>query len=816
MENRNNSSLKLQIVEDKTSSKENLKRLSLNLNSTINTNYITPKNPNKLELINLSSRKSLCNSKSNSSNQMQHIQIDNKMSISKWQNKQNKASRNGKFNNSSRLHIPIQSNDQKFSFNGETKSELKDIKVKKSNLVNSKKINSIPIPFMTSNKSNKSKKIKYTNFDEKENFKQKLQLKQPGKKRAFTQSRDGKCTGTIISNDLTKEDYYDCFTKNYAKHIRKGSENSVKKGKGLFDNNRKLNDTGSKEFLSCLEIFNKKRKTFTFQDTRNMGGSLSKTMKNRQFEVQKTFQSFDSPNRKSRQETLVLNTKTSLHGFYNALNKISNERQRSINIRKNKQNYNKSNQKLTIVDLTSKEDDRKFTAEEVFKKFIHVLTQQEQNELKLLKNEILYFLGNISNRKITRVNSSKEIINDRTRIPKTIKIDLTRQVDSGKSNVENNHLLDFNSSMNISIESLESNEEIKKDSNLISNGQFEFKLGDHINYRYEMIAQIGHGAFGQAFKCYDHKNKNHVCIKIIKNEKKVSSQAKIEIRILKYILKHDKENASNTIKLLDHFTFRSHVCMVFELLDVNLYELIRDQEFIGLKIDAVRKIAIQILHNLLFLQKYRIIHCDLKPENILLKSSGKTGIKVIDFGSSCFENERIYSYIQSRFYRAPEIILGCEYGIEIDMWSFGCIICELHTGIPIFPGENESDQIGYMMEYLGVPNKEILLKAKRSQIFFDPDGNPFEITNTDGESRIPNSKSIEDFIGTEDELFIDLIKKCLEWNPNKRIKPDQAILHDWITKEMPHEVKNYHRENLNRRLKLIEKVNQLILNKKLK
>ena len=83
------------------------------------------------------------------------------------------------------------------------------------------------------------------------------------------------------------------------------------------------------------------------------------------------------------------------------------------------------------------------------------------------------------------------------------------------------------------------------------------------------------------------------------------------------------------------------------------------------------------------------MHCDLKPENIMLKQPNKSGIKVIDYGSSCMHNERIYTYIQSRFYRAPEIILGIPYTSAIDMWSFGCILAELYTGFPLFPGESE-------------------------------------------------------------------------------------------------------------------------------
>jgi dual specificity tyrosine-phosphorylation-regulated kinase 2/3/4 len=90
----------------------------------------------------------------------------------------------------------------------------------------------------------------------------------------------------------------------------------------------------------------------------------------------------------------------------------------------------------------------------------------------------------------------------------------------------------------------------------------------------------------------------------------------------------------------------------------------------------------------MFLNKLNIIHCDMKPENLLLKQQNKSGIKVIDMGSSCKANEIMYTYIQSRFYRAPEIIMGIDYTSAIDMWSFGCIMCELYTGQPIFPGKD--------------------------------------------------------------------------------------------------------------------------------
>lgn len=102
-----------------------------------------------------------------------------------------------------------------------------------------------------------------------------------------------------------------------------------------------------------------------------------------------------------------------------------------------------------------------------------------------------------------------------------------------------------------------------------------------------------------------------------------------------------------------------------------------------------------------------------------MKQADKSGIKVIDFGSSCFNDKRIYTYIQSRFYRAPEIVLGIPYTAAIDMWSFGCILVELYTGFPIFPGESEMEQLHMIMEVRGIPSANVLASSTRRKLFFD-------------------------------------------------------------------------------------------------
>ena len=333
-------------------------------------------------------------------------------------------------------------------------------------------------------------------------------------------------------------------------------------------------------------------------------------------------------------------------------------------------------------------------------------------------------------------------------------------------------------------------------------GSYQMVAHDHVAYRYEILKVLGKGSFGQVLKAYDHKTQQHVALKVVRNERRFHRQANEEIRILEHLKKQDRENTHNIVHLLDHFTFRNHVCLTFELLSINLYELIKKNKFQGFSLALVRKFAHSILLCLETLHRNRIIHCDLKPENILLKQLGRSGIKVIDFGSSCYEHQRIYTYIQSRFYRAPEVILGGKYGMPIDMWSFGCILAELLTGYPLFPGEDESDQLSCMMEVLGMPPPKMVEGCKRSRTFFSSKGHPRYCTatiNPDGSvtysgSRSrrgkyrgpPDSKELSRALkGCEDPLFLDFLQRCLIWEPTLRMTPGQALRHNWLRRRLP-------------------------------
>lgn len=158
--------------------------------------------------------------------------------------------------------------------------------------------------------------------------------------------------------------------------------------------------------------------------------------------------------------------------------------------------------------------------------------------------------------------------------------------------------------------------------------------------------------------------------------------------------------------------YRNHLCLVFELLSYNLYELLRNTNFRGVSLNLTRKFAQQLCTALLFLStpEIKVIHCDLKPENILLCNPKRSAVRIVDFGSSCQVGQRVrmkpyvvlsslyifyptlsqmFHYIQSRFYRSPEVLLGIPYDLAIDMWSLGCILVEMHTGEPLFSGKDE-------------------------------------------------------------------------------------------------------------------------------
>jgi len=328
-------------------------------------------------------------------------------------------------------------------------------------------------------------------------------------------------------------------------------------------------------------------------------------------------------------------------------------------------------------------------------------------------------------------------------------------------------------------------------------GDYGVTLRDHLAYRYEILEIVGKGSFGKVLRCFDHKTGSHAAVKVIRNKKRFHHQALVEVKILER-LRHARREASapggassssshgdggGCVEMREYFYFRNHLCIAFELLSSNLYEFCKTNGFRGLSLGLCRRFAGQLLRSLRFLRAQRIIHCDLKPENVLLERPNKSAIKLVDFGSSCFEDERAYTYIQSRFYRAPEVILGTPYDQGIDMWSLGCVLAELYAGRPLFPGENEAEQLARIMEVIGAPPPSALADATRAETFFrrgTGEPKPATTHTRDGKRRIPGSRDLAEVLRCTDRAFVSFIEKCLRWNARDRLTPERALKHEWI------------------------------------
>lgn len=297
---------------------------------------------------------------------------------------------------------------------------------------------------------------------------------------------------------------------------------------------------------------------------------------------------------------------------------------------------------------------------------------------------------------------------------------------------------------------------------------YKCEEGDHIAYRYEVHKALGEGSFGLVLQCTDHKTQTQVAIKILRKGKKFDKIAEDEIFVLDSLKSHE-----GIVSKLTQFQFRGHHFIVYELLSIDLYNYLQTTNFSALSLSLIRRIATQLVISLKQIHSAGFIHCDLKPENILFKASNKSIIKIADFGSACQENSPIYSYLQSRFYRAPEVILQMNYSYKIDIWSLGCVLFELYCGNPLFPGCDEHDQMHRIIEVLGeVPSKLLIFSRRKEKINFKFSANGMKI--------VPGSRPLRSLIDPNESDFLSFLQGCLEIDPQKRLDSESALMHPWI------------------------------------
>ena len=300
------------------------------------------------------------------------------------------------------------------------------------------------------------------------------------------------------------------------------------------------------------------------------------------------------------------------------------------------------------------------------------------------------------------------------------------------------------------------------------------QVENHLLKRFVMHKKIGKGAYGVVFKATDKKTKEIVALKKLyeafRNDTD-SQRSFREVMLLQELNGHD-----NIIRLLNVIKAENNLdlYLVFEYMEADLYNVIRA----NILQDIHKQFIIyQVLKAIKFIHSGDIIHRDLKPSNIFINSDCQ--IKIGDFGlartltSGKSAIPVVTDYVATRWYRAPEMLLGSNnYSKAVDMWSVGCILAELLSGRPLFPGKSTKNQVAMVVEITGIPKSNDLLAIKEK----------YNINIS--EEILPqkyNKKSLKSVITGASNDALDLINKLLAFNPDNRPTVEEALEHPYVS-----------------------------------
>lgn len=288
---------------------------------------------------------------------------------------------------------------------------------------------------------------------------------------------------------------------------------------------------------------------------------------------------------------------------------------------------------------------------------------------------------------------------------------------------------------------------------------------------YTLLKRVGEGSFGEVHQVRDNRNGTLKAAKRIRL-RNVSScdafpnQALREIRALQEIGRHHP----NVVRLYDVVPLGSTVVLVMEFMYTDLSQVLQSTS-VPLEESKVKSYMSMLLHGVSYVHDNGIIHRDLKPSNLLISSNGV--LKIADFGLARvhdpLQNGSYTHQVATRWYRAPELLFGSRhYGIGVDLWAIGTIFGELLNHGPIFPGENDINQIYKVLQVLGKPSEvdwpDVLKLPDYGKINF-PD-----LTLIPMKYIVPNATM----------NALDLLKKLLTYNPKKRITACAGIMHKWF------------------------------------
>ena len=279
-------------------------------------------------------------------------------------------------------------------------------------------------------------------------------------------------------------------------------------------------------------------------------------------------------------------------------------------------------------------------------------------------------------------------------------------------------------------------------------GYYKIRPGEVLGGRYQVQSTLGRGMFSGVARAMDITTKKLVAIKIMRNNDALRKGGFTEIAILQKLNAADPENKKHLVKFERSFEYNGHLCMAFENLSLNLREVLKKfGNNIGINLNATRAYAYQIFLALGHMRKCSIIHADLKPDNILVRkqsherrknlmltrcvqvNESRNVLKICDLGTAIDRSDaatahnEITPYLVSRFYRAPEIMLGMPYDYAVDMWSIGCTLYELYTGKILFTGDSNNQMLKNIMEIRGKLSGKLYRRGQLSHMHFDDLGN---------------------------------------------------------------------------------------------
>lgn len=286
--------------------------------------------------------------------------------------------------------------------------------------------------------------------------------------------------------------------------------------------------------------------------------------------------------------------------------------------------------------------------------------------------------------------------------------------------------------------------------------------------RYKIQNPVGIGAYGQVVSATDNLLCQRVAIKKLARPFQTAIHAKRTYRELR-MLRH--MNHENVIDLIDVFTPTvtlqdfTDVYLVTPLMGADLNNILKTQR---LSDDHVQFLVYQILRGLKYIHSAGILHRDLKPSNIAVNEDCE--LRILDFGLARLTDEEMTGYVATRWYRAPEIMLNwMHYNQTVDIWSVGCIMAEMLTGRPLFPGSDHIDQLTRILNLVGTPNDELMeeIKSQDAKLFIKS-------------LPVMTRKDFKQVFVGSNPLAIDLLEKMLDLNTKTRLNATQALAHEYL------------------------------------